>query len=170
MRFLPSQIPVRPALWGIVLAAFCSAWWFGLVAAPVRVEGTSMTPSLAPHQRLIVSPLLARWDLRRFDLVVITHPRQAADNLVKRVVALPGDRLTIDERGIFVNNRPISYWTAGSCTPFMKIIIPKRHVFVLGDNLDNSRDSRAFGPVPISSVRGKVVLRYWPFSRIGIPR
>lgn len=169
--WLHSVCPViRPALLGIGVAALSSLLLFNLVASPVRVEGVSMIPSLAPHQRLIISPLLARWDLRHADLVVLTHPHCPATNLIKRVAALPGDRLCISNQGIFVNNQRISTWTAGSCTPFMDMTIPRRHVFVLGDNLNISSDSRTFGPVPVTRILGKVVLSYWPFSRIGIPR
>lgn len=161
---------IRPAMLGIGMAALFSLVLFSLVASPVRVEGVSMVPSLAPRQRLIISPLLARWDLKRSDLVVLNHPRHSAATLIKRVAAVPGDRLCINSQGIFVNNRQISTWTAGSCTPFMDITIPPGQVFVLGDNLNNSSDSRRFGPIPITRILGKVVLSYWPFSRIGIPR
>lgn len=161
---------IRPAILGIGMAALSSLLLFSLVASPVRVEGVSMVPSLSPRQRLIISPLLARWDLKRTDLVVLNHPQHSATNLIKRVAAVPGDRLCINSRGIYVNNRQISTWTAGSCTPFMDITIPHGHVFVLGDNLNCSSDSRTFGPVPVTRILGKVVLSYWPFSRIGIPR
>lgn len=169
--WLNSVYPViRSALAGIGIAALSSLLLFNLVASPVRVEGISMVPSLAPHQRLIISPLLARLNLHRSDLVVFNHPHCSTTNLVKRVAALPGDRLCISNQGIFVNKKRISTWTAGSCTPFMDITIPRRHVFVLGDNLNHSSDSRTFGPVPVTRILGKVVLSYWPFSRIGIPR
>jgi len=170
MQHHSSHSPIRPAILGIILAALFSLVVFSLVALPVRVEGTSMVPSLAPHQRLLVSPLFSRKNLRHADLVVLDHPLRPGIILIKRVAALPGDRLCINEKGIFVNDKRISSWTAGSCTPFMDLSIPQHTVFVLGDNLNQSMDSRVFGPLPITRIRGKVVLSYWPVSRFGIPR
>ena len=161
---------IRPAVLGIGSAALLSLLGFGTLVSPVRVEGISMSPSLAPSHRLIVSPLMARLDLERRDLIVLEHPGCRGVTLVKRVAALAGDRFRMDEKGIFVNGSRISSWAAGSCTPRLNITIPDHHVFVLGDNLGQSMDSRSFGPVSLDRVQGKVLFRYWPISRLGIPR
>lgn len=171
MWFLSKRHPlIRPAVLGIGSAALLSLLVFGLLMSPVRVEGISMSPSLAPSQRLIVSPLMARLDLERRDLIVLNHPTLRGVTLIKRVAALAGDRFRMNENGIFVNGSRISPWTTGSCSPVMDITIPSRHVFVLGDNLNHSMDSRLFGPVPLDRIQGKVLFRYWPISRLGIPR
>ena len=159
----------RSALTGIFLSALFCLLLFTLVAEPVRVEGTSMTPSLNPHQRLIVSPLLARLDLRRSDIVILEHPRQPGVILIKRVIALAGDRVRIDGRSIRVNGHPVALLQHAAPQAVQDFLVPPGQVFVLGDNLDDSVDSRRFGPVPLRSIRGKAVFRYWPLSRIGFP-
>jgi nickel-type superoxide dismutase maturation protease len=100
----------------------------------VGVEGDSMMPTLSRGDYLVA---VRSRTVRRGSLVVVEHPERPGYEMVKRVVALPGER--VEDRIL----EPDEYW-------------------VIGDNPDGSTDSRTFGPVPAAAIRGRVVLRYWP--------
>ena len=161
-----------------------------------RVEGQSMAPTLASGEFLLVNSLVySEVDLQKFaDFVpfwdpgppdvrqvfhgpergdiVILHPRQRYDqnDLVKRIVGLPGDRFEIREGVVVVNGREliepyIEVEWRGSMPP---ITIPADHYFVMGDNRNNSQDSRAFGPVNEDDIVGKAMVSWWPRSTWGL--
>jgi signal peptidase I len=120
-----------------------------LSATPCRVavKGLSMAPTLLPGDHLLVTPTRR---LRRRDLVVVVDPTEPGRHVVKRVVALPGESVSVEGRML----------TAGP-----------RQIVVLGDNLDRSTDSRDYGPVGLDAVHGRVWYRYAPPARAAaIPR
>jgi signal peptidase I len=108
----------------------------------VAVSGLSMAPTLLPGDHLLVRKA---WRLRRRDLVVIADPAVAGRWVVKRVAALPGESVTVEGATI----------AAGT------------GIVVLGDNLEHSTDSRAYGPLRIDDVRGRAWYRYAPAQRAG---
>ncbi|MGI8728507.1 MAG: signal peptidase I [Solirubrobacteraceae bacterium] len=91
---------------------------------------------------------------------------------VKRVVGLPGDRIEIRDGGVIRNGRPAKEPFAASCSErdcnLAAIVVPPRSYFLMGDNRDESDDSRYWGPVPRGWIVGKVVATYWPPKRIGL--
>ncbi len=90
--------------------------------------------------------------------------------LIKRVIALEGDTIEIRDNGVFINGTAIdeSYLTRNVRMPnFGPLQIPPDHVFVMGDNRNQSEDSRRFGPIPESSIIGRAFVRVWPPSRWG---
>lgn len=142
----------------------------------------SMEPTLTSGDRILVNKLSYRLhDVNRGDLVVFDPPASAepgADHLIKRVIGLPGETVTAVEGRILIDGglliEPYLAWAegtddfgavpwcddggAGSCR------VPEDHVFVMGDNRPNSRDSRFFGPVPVDSIVGRAFVRYWPLG------
>lgn len=93
---------------------------------------------------------------------------------IKRIVGLPGEHIYISEEGdVYINNELLEekYLPEGLKTPRMgqvyDIVVPEGYVFVMGDNRNGSKDSRAFGAIPIDRVEGKVVIRVWPLNKIG---
>jgi signal peptidase I len=136
------------------------------VAFPVRVAGESMEPTLHSGEVVLVDKL-AKHDVARGDLVVFHDPEDGAGT-VKRVVGLPGDRVTIHDAVLRVNDRPVEepYVDAASIdglyTPTTEV--PEDSLFLLGDNRALSIDSRAFGPVDLDEVEGRVVVRLWPLG------
>ena len=95
-------------------------------------------------------------------------------NFVKRVVALPGDRLKVVRNRVYVNGAPRRepYIRSSPCAPPTcdlrhEITVPADHYFMLGDNRGESADSREYGPIKRSWLVGRVVLRYWPLGRFG---
>lgn len=136
------------------------------------VPSESMEPSLLPGQRLMINKLVY---IRIGDDYIFHPPSRGeiitfypyADSkkvFVKRVIAQPGEWVEIKNGKVFINDKPLyePYIKEPPLHPFPKTLIPPEHYFVLGDNRNNSMDSRAIGPIPIERVIGKVFLIYWP--------
>ena len=167
-----TQFVVR-ALWELVITV-CPALLVALfinvfVAEAALVEyGPSMEPNLYRGYRVMtekVSYLLH--PPRRGDVVIVDRIGSKV-SLIKRVVALPGE--TVEVRGgyTFINGEQIEEpWVTNFGGPsYPPTVVPPDHVFILGDNRGNSRDSRAIGPVPMSTIKGHVCLVYWPLDQI----
>lgn len=151
-----------------------------LVYTPLRVPSNSMWPSLQKHDRIAVNHTVGFRDLERGDLVVFAvnesstrpaRPGRGSDQhlLVKRVIGLPGETIEARQGIVAVNQtervpEPYLLGRRGN-TAFESARLGNREIWVLGDNRDHSVDSRAFGPVPASSVVGRVSFRYWPLNR-----
>lgn len=137
-----------------------------------RVSSSSMEPTLIPGEIfLAVKRPLWRGPVQRGEVVVFHSGGAGITELVKRVAAVSGERLTLTGDGVFVNNRVVwqpseSGSDGGRMLP-VAITVPDRGVFVLGDNLQNSVDSRVFGPVSEVHVYGRALLRVYPLSRWG---
>lgn len=103
------------------------------------------------------------------DLFLRFSPDMRDNRLIKRVIAVPGDILEIKNGNVFVNYLKINEtYIKGTTLAYRaqeKITIPEGKVFVMGDNRENSNDSRLFGMVDMDSVEGKASFRYWPFDR-----
>jgi signal peptidase I len=139
---------------------------------PVRVEGTSMSPRLADHDRLFINKFVYRIaSIERGDVVVFHYPRDPAKSYIKRVIALPGDRLRIDHGQVWVNGNelhegyiPEMYRDSKS---YAEIVVPDDSYFMMGDHRSISSDSREFGPVERDLIYGKAVFVYWPAKDVG---
>ena len=140
------------------------------VAQAMVVQGPSMRPNLNYNHRVIVEKVTYALihGPRRGDVVVIDMPGESA-LLVKRTVALPGETVEVLGGQVFINGRPLDEpWAIRQGGPdYPETRVPEGHIFVLGDNREQSRDSRFFGPVPVERIRGHVALILWPLNRIG---
>jgi signal peptidase I len=164
---------------------------------PYRIPSESMEPTLDVGQRVLVSRVNYHFsDPDRGDVVVF-HPPEGAEgnrcgianppeqpcprptreqsdlNFIKRIVAIPGDRLRIENGRAIVNGRPqsesyIRPCEGGECSFERAITIPPGHFFMMGDNRGQSDDSRFWGPVPEDWIIGQAFFTYWPIDRIGI--
>ncbi len=138
------------------------------VAQAFQVEQYSMEPTLLPHDRVLVSKILYRLhDPARGDVIVLRYPRNQERNYIKRVIGLSGETIQVKDGKVYVNGQPIHEMylngtIAGEYGPFK---VPADSVFVMGDNRNNSEDSRSFGPLKKSLVVGRAVLVYWPPQR-----
>ena len=142
------------------------------------VRGSSMVPGIHDGDRILVDHLsYVLGDVRRGDVVVLRCPLDPNLDYIKRVIALPGDEVRIDDGRVFVNGERIEEPYVASdeddgaerrsrlCEK-----IENDHYFVLGDNRDHSSDSREFGQVPRDYLRGRVDFRVWPPDRAGTVR
>ncbi len=137
------------------------------------VRGSSMEPSLHDGQRLLVSKFVYRYrQPRRGDIIVFRSP-VSSDDLIKRVIATPGERVEIVAGRVLVNGRELQdeerYILRRDVTSNLgPQEVPPDKVFVLGDNRPNSEDSRYFGFVPMKSVKGKAIVVWWPFATFAV--
>jgi signal peptidase I len=161
---------------GIVVAALLLAFLIKtFVMQTFFIPSGSMEHTLEINDRLLVNKLAYDFgSIHHGDIVVFKRPPgetdQSITDLIKRVIALPGD--TIESRNglVYVNGEPVAepYLATGMPTnnlPPTKI--PEGKIFVMGDNRTNSTDSRVFGPIDKDLVIGKASFRIWPPSRVG---
>ena len=142
---------------------------------PVRVEGTSMLPRLEDSDRLFINKFVYHISaIERGDVVVFHYPRDPEKSYIKRVIALPGDRIWIAQGEVWVNGRPLhenyvpqQYRDTRSMA---EMIVPENRYFMMGDHRSISSDSREFGPVERSLIYGKAVFIYWPAKDAGAVR
>lgn len=180
----PSQEPIRRTSFRSVVGAFLRDL-FGTVvpailiavlihaflAQATRVYGQSMEPNFHTDERLVIEKVSYHFHPpQRGDIVVIQDPSGGPELLIKRVIGLPGERVTVADGRVFVDGRMIEepyldQPTRGSGSSW---VVPPLSVFVMGDNRGASRDSRVFGPVPLDEIVGRAVFRYWPPDQIGV--
>ena len=151
-------------------AALVSLFINAFVAQAMVVHGPSMKPNLTYDQRVIVEKISYCFPHapRRGDVVIIGIPGEK-DLLVKRAVALPGETVAVQDGKVYLDGQPLEeLWaTRQGGADYPPTRVPPHHVFVLGDNREESRDSRSFGPVPIDQIGGRVRFIIWPLDRIG---
>lgn len=158
---------VRDVVETLLLAALMFAL-INFLTARIRVEGTSMEPSLHSGGYILVNRL-AYWlgEPAVGDVIVFHYPRDPEQEYIKRVIGLPGDNVVISAGQVQVNGQvleepyimePPDYEIAWK--------VPAEHLFVLGDNRNSSSDSHQWGPVPQKNVVGQALLVYWPLKDI----
>jgi signal peptidase I len=159
----------------LLVSAAASVLIITFLYQPVRVEGTSMLPRLEDRDRLFINKFVYRFSaIERNDVVVFHYPRDLEKSYIKRVIALPGDRLRIDHGRVLLNGKalkepyvPEEYRDNRSMA---EIIVPDDTYFMMGDHRSISSDSREFGPVERSLIYGKAVFVYWPARDAGAVR
>lgn len=158
-------------VFGSVLPAILIAVLIQLfLAQSTRVESFSMEPTLFEAQRLVIEKVSYRLHTpERGDIVVVEAPDGGAIPLIKRVVGLPGEQISVQDGQVVVNGMPLSepYLRTITHGAMRQITVPAGHVFLMGDNRDHSYDSRSFGSVPIDDILGRAWLRYWPLDSVG---
>jgi signal peptidase I len=140
------------------------------LAQATRVHGQSMEPSLHTDQRLIVEKISYSFhEPRRGDIVVIKVPQAGSGLLIKRVIGLAGEKVEIKNGKVYINEQPLEepYLSQQYQRDMRAIVVPPKHIFVMGDNRGFSNDSRSFGPVPLDNIVGRAWFSYWPLDRIG---
>jgi signal peptidase I len=146
------------------------------------IPSKSMVPTLEVGDRVLVNKWSYRvHDVNRGDIVVFERPDGETSNikdLIKRVIALPGETVTIDDNHVLIDGHVLDepYLPQGTltqsvgtypCPPTDPCKIPEGDVWFMGDNRTDSKDSRYFGPVPESKIVGRAFFRLWPLDRIG---
>ncbi len=162
------------AVWlrDLIISLAISAFIIIFLYQPVKVEGTSMLPSLQDQERIFVNKFVYRLEsIQRGDIVVFRYPRDPSKSFIKRVIGLSGDRIRIEDGLVYVNGKalqedyiPPAYADERS---YQAIVVPHGCFFVLGDHRSLSNDSRDFGPVNASYIYGKAVFGYWPMDKLG---
>jgi signal peptidase I len=139
------------------------------VTARIRVEGSSMEPSLHDGEFVVVNRLAYRWEKpERGDIVVFRFPLNPDRRFIKRVIGLPGDQVKIEDGGVSVNGETLEEpYIAAPPRYSGEWAIGEEEVFVLGDNRNNSSDSQNWGMLPLNDIIGRAILVYWPVGEVG---
>lgn len=143
-----------------------------------KVSGNSMFPTMHNGDYLITEKITYRLGQPKYgDIVVLKNPRDESQDFIKRIIALPGDTIRIENDSIFINgnllNEPYlptntpthsgAFLTEGST-----IKADPNQYFVIGDNRNHSSDSREWGPITREEIVGKAFFRYWPPQSLGL--
>ena len=133
------------------------------------VDGPSMRPTLESEERLVVNKFVYRFRVpEKGEVLVFQYPRDPSRDFIKRVIATPGDTIEIHEGRVLVNDQLLTedYILEKTRSEFPKMTVPEGRIFVMGDNRNNSEDSRFadVGFVPYDLIKGKAVLVFWPIS------
>lgn len=163
----------RDLMISVVLAIFVILF----IYQPVKVEGTSMMPTLDDQERIFINKFVYRFhfgNIERGDTVVFWFPGDPTKSYIKRVIGMPGDRVEVVDGKVIVNGEalvenyvPPEYRDQSEMP---ERVVPPGEYFVLGDHRSSSNDSRAWGMVPRRYIYGKAVFIYWPLDKIGLLR
>ncbi len=158
-----------------VALAFCIRTF---LVEPYMVEGSSMYPTLVNHERLIVDKLsYFIGNPKRGEIVVFRFPKDESRDFIKRVIAVGGDTVEMRNGQVFVNGTALQEAYIYKNDPkgrnlsnYRKAVVPEGTIFVLGDNRNNSEDSRFadVGFVPHKLVKGRALAAFWPLNRMRI--
>ena len=158
----------------LVILVITFALVFGVVRPFVMeafyIPSESMVPTFEVGDRVFVNKFIYRFrEPKQGEIVVFKSIEGEQEDLIKRVVGVPGDTITLDNGMLLVNGVPKDEPYVNHQLPdpssFGPITVPEGKVFVLGDNRANSRDSRFFGPLPIQDVEGEAFVIFWPPGR-----
>ncbi|KAG8438254.1 hypothetical protein GDO86_008811 [Hymenochirus boettgeri] len=131
--------------------AHCTFEYIGEI---VICSGPSMEPTIQNYDVLLCENLSRHfYSIHKGDIIVAKSPDKPSVNICKRVIGLEGDRICTSSSSAFIKRHTY---------------VPKGHVWLEGDNLQNSTDSRIYGPVPYAMIRGRICLRIWPFHSFGL--
>ena len=158
----------------ILLVSFVLVFGFvrPFVVEAFWIPSASMVPTLKYGDRVLVNKFIYRFtEPQRGDIIVFKSVEGDGQDLIKRVVGVPGDEIAVRGGKLFVNGEPQKEPYVNKKYPdrsfYAPTTVPKDHVFAMGDNRANSQDSRIFGPVPEKNIEGEAFLRFWPPDRIG---
>ncbi len=174
----------------LVIALAIALFVRSFVIQAFKIPSSSMEPTLLIGDQLLVNrlsygigiemPLMNRLGRRvihlstpkRGDVIVFIFPKNRSLDFIKRVIGLPGEKLEIKERKIYINDHliedPWGHFRSselGGRDTFGPLVVPPNSLFVMGDNRNNSEDSRYWGFVPLDNVLGKAVILYWSLDR-----
>jgi signal peptidase I len=141
-----------------------------LVTARIKVEGSSMEPSMHNGEFVVINRLAYRWtDPQRGEIVVFRYPLDPERRFIKRIIGLPGDNVSVHQGAVYVNGIPLDepYISAPPMYDGEWTVEDGRY-FVLGDNRNNSSDSQNWGSLASENIIGKAVIVYWPLNELGI--
>ena len=142
----------------------------------VHVLGSSMLYTLHDNDLLVASKISYKLHPpQRGDIIVFKPPDEASRDFIKRIIALPGERIRITNGVVYINDQILGEpylpekWTYNNNWPAsgQDQIMPPNEYFVMGDNRNHSSDSRTFGPITLDSILGKAEIRIWPLNDIG---
>jgi signal peptidase I len=158
----------------VAIILFSFIYFF--VAQPHQIEGNSMKTTFFDGDYLITQKVSVHLNnIQTGDIVVFNYPRNPSVDYIKRVIALPNETIVLRNGDIYINDQRLEepYVTGTtSAKTFLQDYIPyttsSDEYIVMGDNREESSDSREWGPITASDITGVVMFRYWPIQRLGL--
>ena len=133
--------------------------------SPIRVNGTSMYPTLQDKEFMILNKISLKQGINRFDIVVVQENNK---HIIKRVIGLPGESVMYKDDKLYINGKAVEdNYSKTATNDFDNVVLGENEYFVMGDNRIVSKDSRVIGPVNIKNIKGKTNLIIFPFNKIG---
>lgn len=166
----PTSVVVREIIETLLLTLFIF-WIVNTATGRYRVQGHSMLPTLHEGEYLIINKLSYYLEQpSRGDIIVLHFPRDRSREYIKRVIGVPGDEIEISNNIVKVNGVPLQEpYTNGAPTyRDARWTVPEGHYFVMGDNRNNSSDSRSWSFLPRGDIVGKAWLIYWGIEDWGL--
>ena len=133
------------------------------------IPSGSMRPTLQVGDRILVNKFIYRFtEPERKDIIVFKYPVEPNRKFIKRVIGVGGDKVQIIRGQVYLNNKPIEedYILNQGYSNYGPVEVPENNYFVLGDNRNNSEDSRFWGFVPEDNIVGQAFMIFWPLNRI----
>ena len=132
---------------------------------PIRVNGTSMYPTLKQNDLMILNKIGLSGDINRWDIVVFKEDNKY---IIKRVIALPSESVAYIDGKLYINKKQVDdNYSLSNTNDFNEIYLKDDEYFVMGDNRTVSADSRSIGPITKDQILGKTKFRFYPFNKIG---
>lgn len=161
---------LREIIESLIIAVILAVIIRTFVFQPFYIPSGSMEPTLQIQDRILVNKFGYRfWEPQRGDIVVFKYPLNPKKDFVKRLIGMPGERLEIKDSKVYVNNKVISEEYLPPDLRFQDfgpVLVPENTYLMLGDNRNNSDDSRVWGPLPKENIIGKAMFVYWPLDRM----
>lgn len=148
-----------------ILALLIHTFLFAIVI----VSGPSMKPTLQDGERLIMNKIIYNFSSPTQGDIIVFHASEK-DDYIKRVIGVEGDKVEVSNNQLFINDQPIEepYLRNIKTEDISPMIVPEGTVYVLGDNRNNSTDSRFIGPVLVDKVVGRVNILIWPLNKFSV--
>ena len=167
--------PLIEGLKTIGLSAILAVGIRHFVAEARYIPSESMLPTLKVNDRLIIDKVSYNFNQPQRGDIVVFNPtdtlkeQKFTDAFIKRIIGLPGDQVMVKSGKVLVNDKPLieTYINAPPKDDYDEVTVPPNSYFVMGDNRNNSLDSRSWGVVPKDRIIGRAVIRFWPFDRLG---
>ena len=148
------------------------------VAQPHKVSGQSMFPNFHNGDYILTDKISYRFYPPKYgDVIVLRNPRNESQDFIKRIIALPGQTIKVENTSVYVNGLKLDERYLPSGTPtrggsFLRdgeiVTVPEDQWVVIGDNREHSSDSREIGPIPQKQIIGRVFFRYFPLNALGL--
>lgn len=158
----------------LILIALVAAWVIKtLIVQPFYIPTTSMEPTFIKGDHVLVSKFIYRFTKpKQGDVIVFEYPLDPSVDYIKRVIAVDGQKFEIRDGKSYLDGKMLKedYLPnkSGLSSDFEPVIVPKDKLFVMGDNRNNSADSRVWGMLPKKNVLGRAFVIYWPIPRISL--
>ena len=160
----------------VALSIFVVVYLF--LVQPHEIKGGSMEPSFHNNEYILTDKISYRFkEPKRGDVVIFKAPKNPDVDYIKRIIGLPGERIKIQNGGVYINGKKLNEpyirdITVLTSTQYLQegveTTVPSGYFFVMGDNRTGSMDSREFGPIAENIIIGHAIIRYWPLSTLGL--